>query len=269
MTPDRNKTPLTHAITQRVAQWMDDHGFKPVETEVWLGDRWNADLAGVITPTQTELIGLKLIRRPPPTWGADWTDERKVSAHADHALWSTDRAAIPPILTCAIEVKASRSDFRGDWKWQAPAQTDLRYIAMPKGLIPDFEWPAGWGIILTSEDGSAIHRVHKPTVTSMSADQRLKVVLSIAVRRDNVTRYARLRELQKQVTVDEAHRRVAGRLQDAIGVVTDVMEGETVERALNRRGIRTKLPDWTVEALEKLRPSNRPVSLNERLEVVA
>jgi hypothetical protein len=62
---DRNKSPITHEVTDAVAVWLDAHGFKPVETEVPMVAGWVADLAAVICPTQTELIALQLIKRPP------------------------------------------------------------------------------------------------------------------------------------------------------------------------------------------------------------
>lgn len=243
-TLDRNKSALTHAITKRVALWMDERGFKPVETEVWLGDRWIADLVGVITPTQTELIDLKLIRRAP---------SYRYTEPLVCQQWEATRDAIPGILTCAVEVKVSRSDFTGDWKWQAPAQTDLRYIAFPRGLMPDYEWPVGWGIIEMSTDGSKVLKVHKPTITPQSSDQRLKVTLSLAVRQFNTVRYARQREWQKEVRVEDGARRTVGRVQDAINVVLDVANGRrTVDEALAGRNIRSKLSDWTRRELEAL-----------------
>jgi hypothetical protein len=66
---DRNKTELTQNVTRIASLWLNRKGFKPVETEVCVEWRhkkaWIADVAGVIAPTQTELIDLKLIRRPP------------------------------------------------------------------------------------------------------------------------------------------------------------------------------------------------------------
>lgn len=249
MSLDRNKTPLTHAITQRVALWMDERGFKPVETEVSLGDRWIADLAGVITPSQTELIDLKLIKRAPRLSIA----ESSAAFHAGWAEWRATMAAIPSILTCAVEVKVSKSDFTGDWKWQAPAQTDLRYVALPRGLIPDHEWPADWGVIEVCPDGSKVLKVHKPILAPMTTEQRLSVVLALAVRQFNTVRYAKVREWQKEVNLSHAHERIAGRMQDAIAVVLDVAHGRrTVDEALRGRGIRTKLPEWTLKELGAL-----------------
>jgi len=70
---DRNKTDLTHAVTQAAMTWLDERGFKPVETEVEIARGWVADLASAIFPTPTELINLKLIPHRP-----DWEAEDEI-----------------------------------------------------------------------------------------------------------------------------------------------------------------------------------------------
>ncbi len=58
-----NKTPLTNQITNAVAAWMDNRGFKPVETEVTVAGGWVADLAGVIVPTRGAAPAARLVQR--------------------------------------------------------------------------------------------------------------------------------------------------------------------------------------------------------------
>lgn len=106
---DRNKSELTHKLTAAAAFWLDEAGFKPVETEVPVCPGWVADLSGVIRPTKTEATRLKLIPpRGPYSRPNAWRE------------WCDAFAAIPSLLTAVVEVKTSRSDFIGDHKWGKP-----------------------------------------------------------------------------------------------------------------------------------------------------
>src|ERR1039458_5691991 len=103
---DRNKTKLTHDVTNAAHFYLDERGFKPLETEVAVTNRWVADLCGVTSPTQTELIKLGLLSRS-PTWKAPrWKRD----------AWYKMLMALLDIMTCLVEVKTSRSDFNHDKK---------------------------------------------------------------------------------------------------------------------------------------------------------
>ncbi len=254
MSFDRNKSELTHNITRLASLWMDGKGFKPVETEVGVAPGWSADLAGVCCPTQTEAIELKLIPRAPRS--------RAVSADFYHdaiKLWRDKLNAIPFPLTALIEVKISVGDYSGDRKWTAPWPTNLCYVAMPEGMIDPMKWPKGWGVILFSQEGTTIRKVYAPTeLRPMTHEQQLATVLAIAVRRDNNTRYAKLRELQKKIRIEEGEGKTVHRFSCAIRVVRAIMAGKPIDEALLHHGIRTKLPSHVMDDLLTLSPSKQP-----------
>lgn len=180
---DRNKTPLTHDVTTAAIMWLDDHGFKPTETEVQVASGWIADLASVIHPTRSESSILRLVRRKPP-YSRDGS--RQIE-------WESVYQGIPKPLTAIVEVKTTRADFRKERtiKWAACRVADLQFIAMPEGMIPDHEWPASWSVLLMREDKTIKFVPSAPMFVSVQ--QRLNVVTQIAMRRDHHTRYERLR----------------------------------------------------------------------------
>ena len=202
---DLNKSIVTHQVTDAAALWLDGHGFKPVETEVpmpWYSETksgWIADLAAVIQPTQTELIELKLIPRKPRWPGsAKWTE-----AHREKEdRWQEVADLCLRFMTCLVEVKTSRADFRSDHKWRTEPPADLAFLAVPKGLLKPEEWPTGWGI-LEWTGGSAIAYRRRPEPRVIPVDRQLRTTLSIAVRRDHHTRYARMREWRQEDRQEE------------------------------------------------------------------
>ena len=105
MIDDRNKTDLTKLVTSAAVRWLDEKGFKPIETEVPVSPGWVADIAGSILPTNTELISLKLIKRGPrwsqPGYPEKWKE------------WEASAAWLRRLLTVIVEVKTSKSDFSG------------------------------------------------------------------------------------------------------------------------------------------------------------
>jgi hypothetical protein len=238
---DRNKSELTHEVTSAVAAWMDERGFKPVETEVYVERGWVADLAGVIVPTQTELIDLKLLR-PRPTWKRP-TDE--------HAAWKAEYDAIDRTMTALVEVKTSRSDFVGDRKWKLPIPTDLAFLAVPSGMVKEEEWPTGWGIL--SYSNGSVRRLRTPTPTVTTISQQFSVVLEIAVRRDHHTRYARLREQQRERRISDAEAKSIRRASDIARAFLQIARAEhnSVEEVLGRNNIKN-LGGFVMEQLENL-----------------
>jgi hypothetical protein len=263
---DRNKTELTQNITRNVALWLDVRGFKPVETEVGVARGWVADVAGVCCPTQTELIDLKIIKRPPRlAWEYHRPDDdpARLRYYAALAEWKAAYAAIPTMLTATVEVKTSVGDYRGDRKWTAETwPTNLAFVAMPEGMIDPSQWPAGWGVILFSKEGTTIRKTFPPSVRTVPDTQQLAVVHSIAVARDHVTRHARLRDLQKRARIDAGERTNISRIQHAVTAVKEILlRGKTAEEALSYVGFRTKLPEYIMndlKSLEALRPAQTP-----------
>lgn len=263
---DRNKTPLTHLVTQRAVFWLDRVGFKPVETEVGVAEHWVADVAGVCTPTTTELIELRLLKSSPKfpreKSGRDWQlpptpeHEARVAAwQVKQAAWEAARDALPKLLTASVEVKTSVNDFKRDDKWERPWPTNLCYLAMPTGLIPQDRWPKGWGIILTSADGQRLLRVFPGELRESPTERQRDVVLALAVRRDHATRYQRMRDVQKKLRIDQNEGKSLTRMTDAIRFVMAVAGGMEIEdarlRCLRQREI--FLPDSVLRELAAMR----------------
>jgi hypothetical protein len=235
--PDRNKTELTHKITDAAFQWLDNHGFKPVETEVGMpwstnGENqkgWIADLSAVIDPTQTELINLRSCKRPPQyRYGHknEGYDERR-------AAWETEYKKVFRLMTCLVEVKASRSDFIGDRKWKLTPPTDLAWIALAPGIATVDECPAGWGILVMR--GEQIQQVRVPTPRVATVEEQLLVIYQIAIRRDHRQRYAAEREWQKEDRIRRGVEESRDRLRDIIHAVKDIAAGkcEYTDRSIN------------------------------------
>lgn len=255
---DRNKTELTHNITRQVALWLDSAGFKPVETEVGVADRWIADVAGVGCLTPTELIDLKLIRRK-PKWkygGGNLFNTDVDNSGFDAAMkeWNELYATFPGRLTVTVEVKTSVGDYRGDRKWTvAEWPTNLCYVALPYGMIPQHQWPRGWGVIEFTPEGDRIRKVYAPKVQAVSVEKQLNVVHAIAETRDHKTRYERLRELQKTIRLADGERKTVTRVQNAIALVRDVMKGQSLEDAMRWHQV-GKLPECVMTDLRALAP---------------
>lgn len=252
MTPDRNKTTITHSVTQTARAWLDEKGFKPVEEEVYVADKWVADIAGVSYPNQTELINLKLIKRPPP-WTYDADDIVRAKEEATYKSWKEIYEAIPSPLTALIEVKTSVGDFRGDRKWTAEWPTNLCYVAMPEGMIEQAEWPLDWGIILTTQDGEHVRRAYPSKIRSSCLEQQFKIVSSLAIACDHRTRHARLRELQKSFRAGKAESRTMERISTVINFVEAIAKGQEVEDARRYYLSYDKLPDYLIKRLEELK----------------
>jgi hypothetical protein len=244
---DRNKSQLTHDVTNAVAAWMDERGFKPVESEVgplsYDSNKtgWIADLAGVICPTQTELIELKLLR-PRPSWRAPSQDQE---------AWRASYSALDRVMTALVEVKTSRRDFVGDRKWLLTPPTDLAFLAVPSAMIRQEEWPSGWGI-LSCADGS-VRRLRPPTPSRTTAEQQLGVVLAIATRRDHHTRYARLREFQREQRLQEGEEKTILRAGYIARAFLQIARGEhnSVEEVLDRHRLK-RLPFYVMDDLRQL-----------------
>jgi hypothetical protein len=211
---DRNKTDATHNVTRAVMRYLDERGFKPVETEVPVADGWVADIAGVCTPTRTEAVRLKLIPASP-----------RCAAGEPYQRWNARYQALPCPLTALVEVKVSKSDFSGDHKWDKPSPANLRYLAIPHGLLLS-AYPPGWTVLSVSNDGT-VRIVASGDVCNVPADQKMLTILSIAVRRDHATRYQRLRGMMKQYRVTQGEQRTLSRMSDAIRMAFAVATGQS------------------------------------------
>jgi len=229
---DQNKTELTKQITAATGFWLDERGAKPVETEVTIAWCWIADIAGVVCPTQTELQDLKLIRRK-PSWKK--SEEEKQA-------WEVEASVLNRLMTVVVEVKTSRSDFRGDkkWEWEPPA--DLCWLAVPAGLIAETERRKGWGILEYSEKRDCMISKVVPPVRTTTAEQQRDLVYAVACRRDNHTRYEHINRLRKEYREEDKHRQSLTRVKDAMRAALSIARGEhgSVEGALEYHRVKLR-----------------------------
>lgn len=236
LTPDRNKSETTRAITDLVRRYVQELGFKPVESEVHLCRAWNADVAGVGILTQTEAIRMKLIPRKKPYNSPGYDEAYARSADAYRAL--------PDFLSILVEVKASRADFKGDKKWTREPPANLCYLAVPRNLVAPAEYPAGWGILEYSGEGRrALLRLVRPgDVFPVAIEQQLQNLYAVAIRREHVGRYAALNEERKAQRVQQNQDVSRARVRDAMCAVIRIAtaDGGSVDAVLARYRINLK-----------------------------
>lgn len=148
---DRNKTDLTHDITEAAARWLAIIGAKCIETEVAVGPKWIADVAAYWRPTRTEAVNHGLIPRA-KSYPYGSADSRMLEYQESRRAHFEVYRALPPIITIAVEVKTTRADFRRDIaeKFSRDPVADLQVIAIPRMLMPVEEFPTNcW--VLASE----------------------------------------------------------------------------------------------------------------------
>jgi len=257
---DRNKSELTHRVTLAAHQWLENHGFKPVEEEVgmpWTDVNekgWIADIAGVIVPTQTELIEMKFLPRPPRYPYGRNDDDYQVK----YAAWKALYKPLDRRMTCLVEVKTSRADFMGDRKWKMTPPTDLAYVAMPPGIVKQDEWPEGWGILELR--GDLVAQVRTPTPRQATDKEHFFVVYNLAVRCDHRTRHLQSRISAKEYRAEATERTSVDRIDKIIYAVRDIVSRKakwsneplkSVETAFRQNGIR-HFTDRHLEELSKL-----------------
>lgn len=244
MIDDRNKTELTRQVTSAALTYLDERGCKPLETEVPIQSGWVADVAGVIDPTETELIKLKLVRCKPP-----WKSSPEI-----RQAWEVTKDAAWQLMTVLVEVKTSRSDFVGDKKWKLPIPTNLAYIAAPATLkIADEEIPDGWGVLTYHEGQDCVRCRRVPKINQATVEQQRDVILSVAVRRDHDTRYERLRELQREIRARQNEDVSRTRSLKAMSAMAAIVNGEhgSIQGALDYHGVKG-IPSYFMPELEKL-----------------
>lgn len=222
---------------------------------------WIADLAGICQPTRTEAQALKIIPRKPKwkSWTTDdpmWEEEKRRTDE-----WHKLYGSLPRVLTAIVEVKTTRADFKGDKKWLLPSPADLRYLAIPPGLIRPEEYPPGWGILEATE--RQVRRLAQlPTLTPTDQEKRFSVVYNIAMRQHNRITYAHSREANRTSRShdNEYHNRI--RISHAVSAALHIARGQmptlasgppSVERILQFFGIDERiLSDRVKKELESL-----------------
>jgi hypothetical protein len=244
MQDDYNKTAITKMITAAALTYLDERGCKPIETEVLAASGWISDLAGVVCPTITELTLLKLINRKP-------------GGRRKYAEWHKAARQAQQLLTVIVEVKTSMSDYKGDRKWKLQSPANLSYLAVP-GLLPidESELPASWGILRYYPQGLRLAR--PPAIVSVAMEWQRNLILQVAMRRDNATRYERIRQLQKAQRQTENDRINRQRFSEVTRAIISVLNSEyaTVEDCLVAH--RVKCPEYLMEKLNGLFGKGRP-----------
>lgn len=241
--PDANKTSLTHQVTESAAQWLGERGFKPVETEVPVGHRWIADIAGAAVLTATEAIALKLVRNR-PKWSKTWLQ--------DLDQWKAEFDVLPTVVTAVIEVKTSRSDFTRDDKFTRDPVSHLLYLACPTGLVKSDELPSHVGLIYCCE---GVARCVRPALLrTIDQPKVTEVVYSIGMRRDHFTAYERFREMNRQSTERENERSNKARLISIVRCVVDIASGKrSVKDSLQWYGVKVgKVDEGVIAELNRV-----------------
>ena len=193
---DRNKTELTHKITALACAYLSILGCKPIETEVGMSDGTIADVASFTYPTMSELKKSKLLKR--------LTGEE---IYGDYKQASLIQYKYGGILTVAVEVKTSVSDFKKDLgrKYHFDKSTHipahLCYLAMPKMIIEKIDkinfWRY-WSLLTCSNDGERIIKVSPPWyVFPLHPYQVIDLIAQVAIRREHRTSYKVFREWGK------------------------------------------------------------------------
>ncbi|HEX8177885.1 MAG TPA: hypothetical protein VF543_22540 [Pyrinomonadaceae bacterium] len=243
---DRNKTERTHDITRAVISWLRERGFKPIETEVLLRQGWQADVAGVCVPTETEAIRLKLVERKPKfSWPAghyqlhqsEEERARNIALYQEweqsiYQPWKATMDALPTPLTALCEVKQSRADYFRDKKFtEELPPANLCFLALPHALLKPSELPPRWFIL--ESVGRDVRLTRKGEMFPVQIEQQLLSVLALAMRRDNSERYATAREEQMAQRAESAKRETVARYADVTRAILRVVRGErTTEEAL-------------------------------------
>lgn len=193
MSADKNKTDLTHDVTEAAAKWLASIGAKCIETEVRVGPKWIADLAAFWTPTMTEAAYQKLVPRRSAGWDARLAAFR----------------ALPRIITIVVEVKTSMPDFKRDLgeKFARAPVADLQILAVPHSLISIESCPPKWWILGVDLEKPDVDVWRPVGIVPTSLDQRLDFVAAVGERRHNRTHNEFWSALGKRRRDEERQRR--------------------------------------------------------------
>jgi hypothetical protein len=227
MLTDINKTPLTLACTKTAACWMAERGFKPVAEEVYVAKGWIADLASIVAPTRTDAIKLKLISKRPPHVNSADRETLRLALETEYA-WSESYRALPPFITCCVEVKVSWSDYTKDLKRKfSKTPCHLQYVAMPirlhSAIVRAGDYVGPWGIILLSDEGTRVVKVAKqPALCRVEESSISRLAYALAMKLDNDERYKHFRTRDKNI-------RMASRVNHVVDSLIHLACGRSVE----------------------------------------
>jgi hypothetical protein len=171
---DLNKTPETHILTFVAECYLASVGCKPVATEVSVYSFGIVDLAAFCCPSDTEIKKLKLAGELPRIF---------------RDFWGTS-----PLITFAVEVKASRSDFLKDIdrKFNAPVlPAHLCFLAYPKKMLKPEEIPKRWIGLEINTDKKRIIRIRRNNwdgkIRAETSVPAVEFIANIAIRHSHST----------------------------------------------------------------------------------
>jgi hypothetical protein len=284
---DKNKTDLTHRITSGASTYLSERGFKPIETEVKLSDHWVSDIAGVVEPTLTELQKMKIIPRKPQSvyfrsfapesffkkYGNDYwkndlykqTPEYKKYEvkNAEQKIklkdWHDITKTTPSLLTALVEVKVSRSDFTRDSKWTRTSPANLRYLAVPCGMLKRSEYPVGWWVVECDASGQVRRLAQEGTLETVKTEQQMWVIHNIAVRRHHRTEHKWLRDITKGFNAHQTIKKQNYRVSNIVEAMLNVVKSggrfneKDAEDCFRSHNIDyNRLPDYTKRNINSL-----------------
>lgn len=251
---DANKTLITKQVTNAVVLWLSERGFRPIESEVPIGCRWCADVAGFAYLTRTEAKRLNLLPERPR-----WLPAGNLAEHEQRTTeWLRWFENLPSPITAAVEVKTSISDFQRDKKFKRDAPAHMLYLAMPVGMLPLDRVNERWGVLAFDVTTGKLKRVRRPQLQTISIEQSLRVVADVAMRRDNFTRYERFREFDRQHREHNNERENRHRISSVVSALLDIQSGRYgIDEAFAANGCRCKsLPKFVRERIERLLPQS-------------
>jgi len=250
---DNNQSVLHNQIKVQAHEWFKVHGFKPMELEVCAEPKWIADIGGVIQPTNTEAIKLKLIEccsRRDGTW-QEWRDRARLITDG--------------IYTMLCEVKAFRSDFLKDKNTKfikTPAH--MNFLAYEKGILNKDELPAGWFGLERIGKNRFKYAVGKVT-EDVNDKWALVFLVSLAMRMHNAYHYQYMRERIKEYNAENVDRQNHYKVSRVVSAIVNIISGDSmyedmdVERALKYHDI-NQFRDYDIERLKELRERLKTIS---------
>lgn len=252
LSPDRNKTELTLRVTEAASSWLLGLGAKAIETEVFAGKGWVADLAAFWIPTPTEAIESKIISKKPKYYYGDDPFKTKLSDD-EYARWKAQYESLPTHITIVHEVKTSRQDFKRDDKFTRPPVADMQVLSFSRGILSGDEFPAGWWVLEHADTGKLLAVRQRGVLNNVSIQQRLGLIGCIADRRHNRTANAFFKEIQKRHSIDSMDRKIQSRVSGCMRAVLSILKGEypTVEITLERH-FNNKFPVYLLKELSGL-----------------
>ena len=261
-THDRNKTEITHRVTEAAAEWLANQGAKAVETEVGIEQRWVADLAAFWIPTPTEATKAKLTKRK-PRYDYDWifkpkkpkTEELKAQYKKDHEEWKKSYLALPHFITIVHEVKTTRADFKRDDKFTRPPVAHIQALSYLKGMVEEGELPKGWWALEHGKTGTLLGVRKRHPMHDITQERVLGTIASLADRIHNRQANKFFMDLQKSHRNDMRERDARYRISTCLQAVLSIARGEkaTFEEAMrNHFDAKEKIPDYIRKNLADL-----------------